>query len=105
MPSRLRFRVSRLQHLPGREKEPRSRMFVARLSLPSVVSAAAANFMPGPKRLALKIDQVMREQAPAGWKGDQAREAQVQNALFPLLDRNREATRALFELVKNQPGY
>ena len=56
-------------------------------------------------RLALKIDRVMREQAPAGWKGDQAREAQVLNALFPLLDRNREATRALFELVKNQPGY
>ena len=56
-------------------------------------------------RLALKIDQVMREQAPAGWRGDQAKEAQVLNALFPLLGRNREATRALFELVKNQPGY
>ena len=56
-------------------------------------------------RLALEIDQVMRAQAPAGWKGDQAREAQVLNALFPLLDRNREATLALFELVKNQPGY
>ena len=56
-------------------------------------------------RLTLKIDQVMREQAPAGWKGDQTREAQVLNALFPLLDRNREATLALFELVKNQPGY
>ena len=56
-------------------------------------------------RLALEIDRVMREQAPAGWKGDEAREAQVLNALFPLLDRNREATRALFELVKNQPGY
>ena len=56
-------------------------------------------------KLALEIDRVMREQAPAGWKGDQAREAQVQNALFPVLDRNREATRALFELVKNQPGY
>ena len=55
--------------------------------------------------LALKIDRVMRERAPAGWKGDQAREAQVLNALFPLLDRNREATLALFELVKNQPGY
>ena len=55
--------------------------------------------------LALEIDRVMREQAPAGWKGDQAREAQVLNALFPLLNRNREATRALFELVKNQPGY
>ena len=56
-------------------------------------------------RLALAIDRVMRESAPAGWKGDQAREAQVLNALFPLLDRQREATRALFELVKNQPGY
>lgn len=55
--------------------------------------------------LALQIDLVMRERAPAGWKGDQAREAQVLNALFPLLGRNREATRALFELVKNQPGY
>ena len=56
-------------------------------------------------KLALAIDRTMREQAPAGWKGDQAREAQVLNALFPLLDRNREATLALFELVKHQPGY
>ena len=55
--------------------------------------------------LALKIDREMRERAPAGWKGDQAREAQVLNALFPLLDRDREATMALFELIKNQPGY
>ena len=56
-------------------------------------------------RLTLKIDQVMREQAPAGWRGDQAKEAQVLNALFPLLERNRNATRALFELVKDQPSY
>ena len=56
-------------------------------------------------RLALEIDRVMREQAPAGWRGDQAKEGQVLNALFPLLDRNREVTRALFDLVKNQPGY
>ena len=55
--------------------------------------------------LALKIDRVMREQAPAGWRGDQARETQVQNALFPLLGRDRNATLALFELVKNQAGY
>ncbi len=56
-------------------------------------------------RLALEIDRVMRERAPAGWKGDQAREAQVLNALFPVLGRDRDATLALFELVKNQPGY
>jgi type I restriction enzyme R subunit len=55
--------------------------------------------------LALEIDRVMRERAPAGWKGDQAREAQVLNSLFPLLNRDRDATLSLFELVKNQPGY
>ena len=66
---------------------------------------------PGPDEierraeLALTIDRAMREHAPAGWKGDQAREAQVKNALFPLLEGDREATLALFELVKNQPGY
>ena len=56
-------------------------------------------------QLALDIDRVMRELAPAGWKGDQAREAVVLNALFPLMYRHREATEALFELVKSQPGY
>jgi type I restriction enzyme R subunit len=55
--------------------------------------------------LALKIDHAVRERAPAGWYGDQAREAQVLNALFPLLERDREATQALFEIIKNQPGY
>lgn len=56
-------------------------------------------------KLALEIDRVMRKQAPKDWKGDQAREAQVLNALFPLLKRDRKATSALFELVKNQAGY
>lgn len=55
--------------------------------------------------LALRIDLAVRERAPAGWKGDQAREAQVLNALFPILDRDREATLALFEIIKNQTGY
>ena len=55
--------------------------------------------------LALDIDRAMHEHAPAGWQGDQAREAQVKNALFPLLQRNRAATQALFDLVKHLPGY
>jgi len=55
--------------------------------------------------LALEIDRTMREHAPAGWRGDQAREAQVLNALFPLLKRNRAATRALFNLLKHLPRY
>jgi type I restriction enzyme R subunit len=71
----------------------------------AAVAEPHAEYGDGRLRLALEIDRVMRERAPAGWKGDQAREAQVLNALFPLLDRDREATLALFELVKNQPGY
>jgi type I restriction enzyme R subunit len=80
-------------------------------NLPRILAAGSKAAEPSPEdrdervKLALEIDRVMRERAPAGWKGDQAREAQVLNALFPLLNRNREATLALFELIKNQPGY
>ncbi|PKD41276.1 restriction endonuclease subunit R [Methylomonas sp. Kb3] len=56
-------------------------------------------------QLALKIDHAMREQAPAGWKGDQAKESVILNFLFLLLNKNKEATLALFEIIKNQPGY
>ncbi len=55
--------------------------------------------------LALKIDQTVRENAPAGYKGDETRERQVLNALFPILSRDRIATQAIFEIIKNQPGY
>ena len=55
--------------------------------------------------LALEINQTMREEAPAGWKGDETREKQVLNALFPLLNRDREATLAVFKIIKNQQGY
>lgn len=71
----------------------------------SLIEDSPVDYETTLSELALEIDRVMRERAPAGWKGDQAREAQVLNALFPLLDRDRDATRALFELVKNQPGY
>jgi type I restriction enzyme R subunit len=47
----------------------------------------------------------MRERAPAGWRGDTARENQVLNALFGILGKDRDATRAVFEIVRNQPGY
>nr|WP_242482499.1 type I restriction endonuclease subunit R [Thiocystis violacea] len=56
-------------------------------------------------KLALDIDEAMQQKAPAGWKGDSTREAQVLNALFPLLSRDRAATQAIFEIIKNQPGY
>jgi type I restriction enzyme, R subunit len=57
--------------------------------------------------LALKIDFAMRERAPAGWKSDidGPRGIQVINALFPIMSRDRAATQAIFEIIKNQPGY
>ena len=55
--------------------------------------------------LALKIDIAVRENAPAGWKGDMAREAQVLNVLFPIFSRDRVATKAIFDIIKTQPGY
>ena len=81
------------------------RILAARNAAALGVAEPRAEYGDERLRLALEIDRAMRERAPAGWKGDQAREAQVLNALFPLLDRNREATMALFELIKNQPGY
>lgn len=55
--------------------------------------------------LALRLDLVVRERAPAGWKGDPTRESQLLNALYAALGRDAEATRAIFEIIKNQPGY
>lgn len=57
--------------------------------------------------LALKIDRAMREDAPAGWKedADGPRGKQVLNALFGLLEHDRKATLALFEIIKSQTGY
>ena len=59
----------------------------------------------GKAKLALELDLAMREKAPAGWKGDDTREKQVLNALFPIMSRDRQATQAIFEIIKNQPGY
>ncbi len=84
-------------------------------NLPDILAAAGERagkvadiglaYMDERVELTLKIDLAIREQAPAGWRGDQAREAQVLNALFPLLEGNRQATKELFELIKYQPEY
>ena len=76
----------------------------------NLASIAATTFQcplddDGKARLALDLDESMREHAPAGWKGDNTREAQVLNALFPIMSRDRQATQAIFEIIKNQPGY
>ena len=59
----------------------------------------------GKAKLALDLDLTMRENAPAGWRGDDTREKQVLNALFPLMSRDRQATQAIFDIIKSQPDY
>ncbi|NJL99502.1 MAG: type I restriction endonuclease subunit R [Synechococcaceae cyanobacterium SM2_3_2] len=55
--------------------------------------------------IALALDQAMHEHAPAGWKGDETRQNQVLNALFPIMSRDRIATQSIFEIIKNQGSY
>jgi type I restriction enzyme R subunit len=45
-----------------------------------------------------------REKAQAGWKGDDIRERRVLSALFPFMSQDRQATQAVFEIIKHQPG-
>ena len=56
-------------------------------------------------KLALELDVAIREKAPAGWKGDDTREKQVGNALFPIMSKDREATQAILDIIREQPGY
>ena len=55
--------------------------------------------------LALELDRTIRDRAPAGWKGDDTREKQVLNAIFPIMSRDRQATQAIFDIIKNQDNY
>ena len=56
-------------------------------------------------QFALDLDSAMREKAPAGWRGDETRERTVINELFRIMSHDREATVAIFDIIKNQPGY
>ena len=68
------------------------------------IAEPGADGSSGYLALSLSIDLALRENAPAGWRGDQPKEAQVKNVLFPLLHHNREQTIAVFELIKNSQG-
>ena len=61
----------------------------------------------GKAALAIRIDDIMRSSAPADWKSDieGPRGRQVINAIYPLMSRDRAATDAIFEIIKNQRGY
>ncbi|MBL8452874.1 MAG: type I restriction endonuclease subunit R [Zoogloea sp.] len=71
----------------------------------SAIKEPAADYGDRWALMALQIDRLMRDEAPAGWRGDEAKERIVQNFLHPLTGKNRKATEALFGFLKNQPSY
>lgn len=55
--------------------------------------------------LALNLDTALKREVPAGWRGDQPKESVVQNTIHRILAKGREETMAVYEIVKNLPGY
>jgi type I restriction enzyme R subunit len=55
--------------------------------------------------MALRLDIAIKAEAPAGWRGDPVRESVVLNTIHRTLGKGREATLAVFDIVKNQAGY
>ena len=86
-------------------------------NLPQILAAGRARAggvaEPSPEygderlRLALEIDRVMREQAPAGWKGDQGarRGPGTERAVSAAGPQTAMPRSHCSMLVKNQPGY
>jgi type I restriction enzyme R subunit len=55
--------------------------------------------------LAIKLDKALKTETQSGWRGDQAKESVVLNTIHRTLGHSREATQAVFDIVKNLPGY
>ena len=55
--------------------------------------------------LATQIDKKVRLVKPNGWRGHQAKENVIQNALLPLFDKNENEVRKIFEIIKQQKEY
>ena len=55
--------------------------------------------------LALSIKKAMDKGAPSAWRGVPTRESIIQGLLYPLLNNDEQATRALFGIIKAGPFY
>lgn len=74
-------------------------------NLPDIFTIANAQASQNLVQLSLQIDKAMREKAPAGWRGDETKEREIKNTLFQILERNKDITFAVFDLIKNMKGY
>lgn len=69
------------------------------------ITESAKEYGDEPLQLALRLDSLIREHANSDWKNDEARVREVQNIIHRTLGKSREVTIAVFDLIKNQPGY
>ena len=76
-------------------------LFEAKTHLSEYVARAEK----GEEVIIMRHNKPVAKIVPLHAKGDPAREAQVLNAIFPIMKKNRAATQAIFEIIKNQPGY
>ena len=56
-------------------------------------------------KLALKIDETVKQVRPDGWRGLQARENVIKKALLPLLNNDVAEVERVFAIIKQQPEY
>lgn len=90
-------------------------MLVKNLSQPSIGSGSASAVAEPPQRynskedsfvhLALGIDEAVRRVRPHGWKGVQAKEAVVYDALYNLLKKNDDHAEQVFQVLLAQEEY
>jgi type I restriction enzyme R subunit len=82
---------------------------LSRILQPDNTGLMAAEPTPeyGDERLqmALRLDAAIKANAPSGFRGDEVKERIVLNTIHKTLGKTREATLAVFDIVKNQPGY
>lgn len=75
--------------------------------MPPVVKEESPYEVQDRAALALQIDRTLQEHAPDNWKEDSEgpRGKQVLNVLYELMKPNRQATQALFDIIKHSPHY
>jgi len=57
------------------------------------------------EELALKIDEVVKQVRPDGWRGHQARENEIKRALLPLLQNDVAEVERVFLIIRQQKEY
>jgi len=93
---------------PAKLDTPGKRALYSNLKPPRDPNAPEPMYEPDADptlRLALQIDQAVKQVRPAGWRRHQARENIIKAALLPLLDHDKAAVERIFLILAAQREY